>query len=117
MKEVVKIVIDKNGFRFIYSDGLKDLLDTGRATVRRASHVEPVQVYCPGTDKFDSWWQADMAPCGGPKLPPCRTRAEALAAEAAWLLGHGIPEPKPEPKEYKHEPNHIILSRGYGEGD
>ena len=31
---------------------------------------------------------ADMAPSGGPVLGPFPSRAEALAAEAAWLADH-----------------------------
>lgn len=74
---VIQIV---NGvMEFIYSDELVDLLDTGVASVARASHVEPA----PG-----GGWTADMAPSNGPVLGPFRTRQEALAKEVAWLHAH-----------------------------
>ena len=34
-------------------------------------------------------WVADMSLSGGPKLPGCRRRADALAAERGWLREHG----------------------------
>lgn len=65
----------------IYSDELVDLMAEGSATVTRASHVEP----SPG-----GGWYADLAPAGGPFLDGFKTRAEALAAEVAWLLVNRI---------------------------
>lgn len=70
--------IENGHLQFVYDDALVDLLDEGAAVVTRASHVEPV----PGG------WVADMGPVDGPVLAaacPFRTRAEALAAERAWL--------------------------------
>ena len=68
--------ITEGRVEFVYSDALAGLLDLGAATVTRASHVEPA----PG-----GGWTADMAPSGGPVLGPFALRAEALAAEVAWL--------------------------------
>lgn len=61
--------------RFVYSDAARALIDSGRSSIRRASHVEPA-----GTR-----WTADLSPVGGPFLGPFETRAEALAAEVSWL--------------------------------
>jgi hypothetical protein len=84
------IVFNADGtFEAVYDDRLLDVLDAlGSITVARASHVEPAPA---------GGWLADMAPVGGPVLLPeseqgsspgrgFRTRAEALAAERAWLL-------------------------------
>lgn len=60
---------------FIHSDDLTDVLDLGAATIRRASHVEPI-----GKE-----WFADLSPVHGPVLGPFRLRSEALTAEVAWL--------------------------------
>lgn len=70
------IIIDANGnLRFIYNDDAANLLNAGKATVRRVSHVEP----CEGG------WSADMAPVDGPVLGPFALRADALRAEVNWL--------------------------------
>jgi len=75
----MKVTIAPDGtLRFIYSDALRPLLDTGAARINRASHVEPQ-----GTT-----WTADLAPAGGPVLGPFTTRQEALAAEVEWLDAH-----------------------------
>jgi hypothetical protein len=72
----MKLTVSPTGdVRFIYSDDLRPLLDAGDARISRASHVEP----------SGSAWTADLAPAGGPLLGPFATRAEALAAEVAWL--------------------------------
>jgi flagellin-like protein len=82
---MIKIIIGKNGvIRFIYSDPLLFLLKEGRATIQRASHVEPGL----------NGWQADLSLVGGPKLGPYQLRQEALDAEVQWLLQHRIPVPK-----------------------
>jgi hypothetical protein len=65
------------GFRFVYEDALRGLLALGRATIRRASNVEPTS---------DGQWTADLGPMDGPVLGPFETRAAALAAERAWLV-------------------------------
>jgi hypothetical protein len=63
--------------RFIYSDSLQPMLDLGKASIRRASHVEPTP---------DGQWDADMRPSGGPaSLGPFRLRQEALDAETQWI--------------------------------
>jgi len=73
--------------RFIHDDDLLDVArEVGTVTIRRASHVEP-------TD--DGRWTADMGPCGGPVLGPWNHRADALSAERAWLVEHGVPVPAP----------------------
>ena len=69
------IKISNGHVQFVYDDALAELLDAGAATVRRVSHVEPA----PGG------WTADMSPVNGPVLGPFGLRAEALAAERAWL--------------------------------
>jgi hypothetical protein len=61
---------------FVYDDALRGLFALGRVTIRRASHVEPTS---------DGRWTADLGPSGGPVLGPFDRRAEALAAERAWL--------------------------------
>ena len=69
--------VDPDGrVRFIYSDELAGLLELGTSTVRRASHVEPAPA---------GGWTADMGPSGGPVLGPYVLRADALAAEVAWI--------------------------------
>ncbi|MCH8148981.1 MAG: hypothetical protein IH987_13545 [Planctomycetes bacterium] len=67
--------------QFIYSDALQPMLELGKPTVRRASHVEP-------TD--DGRWTADLAPVGGPVIGPFALRKQALEAEIAWLASHGF---------------------------
>lgn len=61
--------------RCIYSEAI-DLRQFGIPDIRRASHVEP---------NADGRWLADLAPVGGPVLGPFDLRADALAAEVAWL--------------------------------
>jgi hypothetical protein len=83
MKTEHRIIIGKDGtLRFIYSDALAALLGERKATVKRASHVEP-------TD--DGRWTADMTPLGGSVLGPFTLRQEALDAEVAWRKEHNIP--------------------------
>lgn len=48
----------------------------------RASHVEPDDV---------GDWVADLSPVNGPKLGPFTLRADALAAETAWLEENWLP--------------------------
>ena len=71
------IRVDLTGkISFVYCDELRPLLQQGRAEIRRASTVEPTP---------DGRWQADLAPVGGPRLPICETRQEALQNEVQWL--------------------------------
>lgn len=85
----MKLIVEGNGsFRFIYDDALMELTgDLGDFTVKRASHVEPVD----GADR--TVWYADMAPVNGPILGPFYTRAEALEAERSWLVANEVPMP------------------------
>lgn len=92
MSKEVSIDVDEAGvIRFIHDDDLTAAMraeEVGSISISRASHVEPT---ADGTG-----WTADMAPVGGPVLTaddggPFRTRAEALAAEHAWLLNSNIP--------------------------
>jgi hypothetical protein len=76
---VCELVIAIDGsIRFLWDDCLAPLLAEGEISLFRASHVEPV-----GT-----LWYADLALVDGPILGPFLLRADALAAEAAWLLAH-----------------------------
>jgi hypothetical protein len=63
----------------VYEDGLRGLLALGRATICRASHVEPTP---------DGQWTADLDPMAGPVLGPFETRTAALEAERDWLEQH-----------------------------
>jgi len=67
----------------IHNDALADLYDEGQTTIKRASHVEPVD----GGEQVN--WVADLSPVGGPKLGPYRLRSEALQAEVEWLQANG----------------------------
>jgi hypothetical protein len=78
----IDIIVPETGEQvaFIYSDAAVFLRELGyNQQVKRASHVEP-------TDSGQ--WTADMSPVGGPVLGPYPLRAQALAAEVAWLLTH-----------------------------
>jgi hypothetical protein len=105
------IKIQDGKLQFVYDDALGDLLDEGTVAVCRVSHVEPHPATGLG-------WVADMRPVGGPilgadgatftpqselpmehfgsvekavigaALAPFKTRADALAAERAWLTEH-----------------------------
>ena len=85
----MKLIIKGNKLRCIYSDDLmNNLASLGKVAIRRASHVEPIEI------DGQIWWQADLSPVGGPKLPAKRYRKDALKAEVTWLKENGIPEPK-----------------------
>lgn len=79
MDRDLTVTIEDGALRFIYNDGLAELLTLGGSRVTRASHVEPA----PG-----GGWIADMAPSGGALLGPFALRQEALDAEVAWLQQH-----------------------------
>lgn len=64
----------------IWNDELASLVSEGKATISRASHVEPTE---------DGKWTADLGPVGGPVLGPYPLRREALDAEIAWLRAEG----------------------------
>ena len=80
---VIEIVCKPDGsLSAIWDDGLVPLVAEGKATITRASHVEP-------TD--DGQWVADMSPVGGPVIiGSFALRADALAAERKWLTEHGF---------------------------
>lgn len=101
--DTVRLQIDGNTVRAIYDDALVDVLPKiGDVSVARASRVEPASTVSHGTEG----WIADMSPSGGQVLTsdgkggyyeslppfldgrPFKTRAEALAAERAWLRAH-----------------------------
>lgn len=84
MQECNLVICDDGTIVGIYNDDLVGLLSQGRAEVRRASHVEPAD---------GGGWEADMRPAMGEAGPvlrapdgqPFKTRAEALAAEVAYI--------------------------------
>ena len=80
----MKIIIKDGQMRFVYSDALQGLMEQGKTTVRRASHVEP----CEGG------WSADLSPVNGPVLGPFKKRQTALDAEVEWLKEHNTPVPE-----------------------
>ena len=72
------IRIDQDGrLQFVWDDDVGAALrPLGEMSVQRVSHVEPTT---------DARWEADMSPVSGPVLGPFGRRADALAAEVAWL--------------------------------
>lgn len=70
----MKIKITREGkIRFVYNDKLIKLNSLGKATIKRASHVEPTN---------DNMWIVDLSPLGCKKiLGPFKTRKEALDKE------------------------------------
>ena len=77
-----KVTIKNGCVHFIYDDEMRPFLALGKASVKRASHVEPTMV------DGEVRWAADMI--DGPTLGPFLTRQEALDEEAQWLEGHGL---------------------------
>lgn len=72
------IVVEPSGtIKLIYEDDLRGLLATGKAEIKRVSHVEPT---------IDGRWEADLSPVNGPVLGPYETRKEALDAEVNYLI-------------------------------
>lgn len=81
-----ELVITPDGsIRFLWNDALAPLLTEGDASLFRASQVEPIGTH----------WFADLALVNGPLLGPFPLRADALAAEAAWLNAHFLTELEP----------------------
>lgn len=80
----VRFFIGRDGaIRFIHTDAvdiskLSPKIDL--VTIRRASHVEPIQS---GDNK--NKFEADLTPVGGPVLGPFDLRSEALSAELSHL--------------------------------
>ena len=68
------------GIRCVYGEDVI-LSQLGRLSIQRGSYVEPTA---------DGQWTADLSPVNGPVLGPCTSRADALAAETAWLLEHWL---------------------------
>ena len=83
---MIKVLIDSQGrIKYLHSDEMNSLRERlGSFTIRRASNVDP--------DEAGNWY-ADLAPVEGPHLGSFDTRAEALGAEAEWLLDKGYPVP------------------------
>jgi hypothetical protein len=74
------IILPGGAMRCIYGD-LLPLVELGRVSIERASHVEP---------DVQNLWHADLTPVGGPRLGPFERREQALAAEVAWLQTHWL---------------------------
>lgn len=100
MEELTLNIRPDGTIQSIYSDALAGLLQLGEARIERASHVEPADEFCTVHGKWmpvecsahgctpvgtARQWAADMGPSAGPVLGPFDTRADALAAEVAWL--------------------------------
>ena len=77
----MKLLIAPTGsIRCVYGEDV-NLHQLGRLSIQRGSHVEPTA---------DGQWTADLSPVNGPLLGPFSKRADALAAEVAWLLEHWL---------------------------
>jgi hypothetical protein len=83
----MELVVSPAGVvRCVYGE-LIDLHALGRPQIRRASAVEP--------DDDGAWW-ADLSPVGGPpRLGPFARRADAVAAEVAWLVSRWLTAGEP----------------------
>lgn len=84
MSEEIQIVISGDRIRFIHQDDLAEVMQIGKSTTLRASHVEPNQ----------NGWNADLRPVNGPALGPFARRDAALRAETEWLRENLTPVPK-----------------------
>lgn len=99
----------EGGVQFVYHHELTFLLSEGSNTVRRASHIEPVNSVlrwlfhairrrasdtgwaAAFTRRWPCLWRINFSLSGGPVLARTFTkRANALAAEVAWLHAHGF---------------------------
>jgi hypothetical protein len=81
----MQIVIRLDGTAHcLYGESI-DLRQLGTLAIERASYVEP---------DVDGNWRADLAPQQGPLLGPYPSRAQALAAEEAWLLSNWLAAPR-----------------------
>ena len=70
----------KGQVRGIYTDDFP-WRELGKPMVQRASHVEPDD---------SGFWYADLSLSNGPVLGPFARRADAIAAEIAWLEKHRL---------------------------
>jgi hypothetical protein len=95
---------------FVKDDTFAGLEMRGDATVRRASHVMPVNPIkrilfrilrrsvrdtCPLAEWSRRWrgdWQVDLSPSGGPPLGPFASRRQAIDQEVEWLTVYGLRE-------------------------
>ena len=59
----------------IYQESIS-LRPLGALSIRRASHVEPIE---------DGRWITDLSISGGPVLGPFETKSQALEIEVEWL--------------------------------
>ena len=76
----MQIIISPGGvMRMLYSEFF-DIITFGKASISRASHVEP---------DHRGLWYADLSPVQGPRLGPFHKRSEALTAESDWI-NHNI---------------------------
>ena len=74
------LIAPTGSIRCVYGEAV-NLHQLGRLSIQRGSHVEPTA---------DGRWTADLSPVNGPLLGPFVSRADALAAEEAWLLEHWL---------------------------
>jgi hypothetical protein len=80
MEKEYEIFISPSGdVHFVYYDELKPLLELGKPSIERISHVDAFIV-----DDSIVWF-ADLSPINGPKLGPCNNRDEAIEAELKWI--------------------------------
>lgn len=93
LKEQTFVISNDGSILTIYDDELLAMIDNGGdIKIARASHVEPFrEEQSDSIGIFQVDWVADLAPVGGPKLGPYKTRGEALQAEFDWL-GEHLPE-------------------------
>jgi len=77
------ICIKRDGtMEFVYDDQLKGLMSHGRATVERASHVEPGK---PEKGQDPNLWYVDLSPLKGPVMGGFKLRNIALRKELEWI--------------------------------
>jgi len=100
-RELEVLIGPKGEIRFVHDDDLASAFADEQTFTSRASRVEPSHEWCPHCgqvighksdceyERFETLattgWAADLAPVGGPVLGPFARRADALAAEVAWL--------------------------------
>lgn len=77
MKNFTLAIASDGTITAVYDDQLAGLLEQGKASITRASHVEP--------NPNGSGWIADMSPMGGLVLGPVPLRELALKLEEGWL--------------------------------
>ena len=88
----MQLIIQLNGTAKCLYDESIDLAALGHLDIRRASHVEP---------DASGNWHADLAPVGGPRLGPFRSRSDALAAEVQWLEENHLQHQPKGPHDFK----------------